>query len=75
MTDDNWGKEAPFHNGYCWQYPGEIIEEFGYCKNPDCVDPEADQETRSKYKLPSGKYWGSSIKSTTCTCGWRVSLT
>ncbi len=65
----------PFYNGYCWQESGDEPKEFGICHNPECVDPHADLDERKSHGLPTGKYWGSSIKTGTCTCGGRLSLT
>ncbi len=66
----------PFHNGYCWQESGDICQELGYCTNPDCVDPTADQEARKKHNLPSGYYCGARIKTMTCPgCGHTANLT
>ena len=62
----------------CWFWKADLddgLTEFGYCENPDCVDPKADPAERRAQNLPTGRFWGASTKSVLCTCGKEVGLT
>lgn len=85
MSDEELGEKKPEGRGPSWENgvwfyrcdldSDGLLAQFGYCENPDCIDPMGNMEKRKAAGVPTGRYWGADTKRLTCVCGSKVYLT